>query len=220
MLNGHAEINQRRHFIIARRYQLRNMIIQLEIAFAVVVWYLLYYQRDCKQRAPFREWCKNIQRYISDNYLIVTHFSHPQKGIYFARFFRHIKCISLSAMYYVLWCAKLNILLTRYVARQKWLWTKIKIWKITMINRIVSLCNVSGWNYVAIIPETAIKPIKAATARTALNINLYDDSCGTTIHYNLGRMITCMTSNIFTYTLSSLWLSFWKCDDKLSYEFI
>ena len=118
MLNGHAEINQRRHFIIARRYQLRNMIIQLEIAFAVVVWYLLYYQRDCKQRAPFREWCKNIQRYISDNYLIVTHFSHPQKGIYFARFSRHIKCISLSAMYYVLWCAKLNIHLTRYVARQ------------------------------------------------------------------------------------------------------
>ena len=95
-----------------------------------------------------------------------------------------------------------------------------KNWKITMINRIVSLCNVSGWNYVAIIPETAIKPIKAATARTALNINLYDDSCGTTIHYYLGRMITCMTSNIFTYTLSSLWLSFWKCDDKLSYEFI
>ena len=47
-----------------------------------------------------------------------------------------------------------------------------KNWKITMINRIVSLCNVSGWNYVAIIPETAIKPIKAATAATALNINL------------------------------------------------
>ena len=89
-----------------------------------------------------------------------------------------------------------------------------------MINRIVSLCNVSGWNYVAIIPETAIKPIKAATVTTALNINLFDDSCGTTIHYNLGRMITCMTSNIFTYTLSSLWLSLWKCDDKLSYEFI
>ena len=95
-----------------------------------------------------------------------------------------------------------------------------KNWKITMINRIVSLCNVSGWNYVAIIPETAIKLIKVATATTALNINLFDDSCGTTIHYYLGRMITCMTSNIFTYTLSSLWLSLWKCDDKLSYEFI
>ena len=119
MLNGHAEINQRRHFIIARRYQLRNMIIQLEIAFAVVVWYLLYYQRDCKQRAPFREWCKNIQRYISDNYLIVTHFSHSQKGIYFARFSRHIKCISLSAMYYVLWCAKLNILSDKVCSKAK-----------------------------------------------------------------------------------------------------
>ena len=39
----------------AHRYQLRNMIIQVEITLAVAVWYLLYYQSVCKQNAaiPF-----------------------------------------------------------------------------------------------------------------------------------------------------------------------